>query len=252
MGASGDTGNAIATAPDHTRSMAIAAWRKSAAEALDRPTARSLVVETNDGVMATAGVIEGFAGAGWTGPPLVLAALCAMIAGGVALGGGRYAEEQAERDARLAVISRERERLDRSPADELAELCALYEQKGLSPQLARQVAEALSAKDALAAHVDAEYGLELADEPRAPLIIGLAAGAAYVLGAAIPLLAVLLAPDSRRGEAALVAAIVALVITSVGLARMGVRSFRRSLLRALAVAALATGLSLLAGRLLAP
>lgn len=232
--------------------MAVGRWRAAVTTALDRPTGRSLVVEANDGIIATAGVIEGFAGAGWNGPPLVLAALCSMIAGGVALGGGRYAEEIAERDARLAVIAEERAALETSPEAELAELTALYQARGLSPELAADVARALTARDALAAHIEVEHRLALDDPPHAPIVIGTAAGLAYVLGALIPLLTVLLAPDELRAEAALVATVIALTLTSIALARMGVRSIRRSLLRTLAVAALAAGLSMLAGWLLDP
>ena len=133
-----------------------------------------------------------------------------------------------------------------------AELTALYQARGLSPELAADVARALTARDALAAHIEVEHRLALDDPPHAPIVIGTAAGLAYVLGALIPLLTVLLAPDELRAEAALVATVIALTLTSVALARMGVRSIRRSLLRTLAVAALAAGLSMLAGWLLDP
>ena len=217
---------------------------------LDGPTRRSLIVESNDGIIATAGVVEGFAGAGWTGPPLVLGALFSMVAGGLALGGMRYAEEEAERDARRALIAEEREQLARSPQQELEELAEIYEAKGLSAPLAWQVALELSARDPLAAHIEAEHQFALGDQPFAPLIIGLGAALAYALGAAIPLLAVLLAPDEWRGWVTVVAAAVGLILTSILLARMGVRSIRRSTARTLAVAGVAGGMTLLVGWLL--
>jgi vacuolar iron transporter family protein len=76
-------------------------WHTVLAEVRDAAVARSMIVETNDGIVATAGVVEGFAGAGATGPPLVIAALSTMVAGGISLAGARYAEEAAEREARL-------------------------------------------------------------------------------------------------------------------------------------------------------
>ena len=122
---------------------------------------RSLVVDANDGIIATAGIVEGFAGAGATRSTILIAAFSAMVAGGIALAGAKYAEEAAERDAQLALIEEERQQLARAPEEETAELVALYEAKGLSPQLAREVATELTAGDPLAAHIDAEHGLSL-------------------------------------------------------------------------------------------
>ena len=219
---------------------------------LDRPTLRSLVVETNDGIIATAGVVEGFVGAGATGTALVVAALCTLIAGGVALGGTRYAEEAAERDARLAVIAEEQAQLQRSPAEELAELAALYEARGLSPDLARQVASELSARDALAAHIEAEHHLSVQEIRWAPVIIAVGAGIAYALGSTIPLLAVLLAPDDLRAQATFVATVVSLAATSIFLSRVGVTRVANTLARNVLVGLAAMGLGLLAGWLLRP
>ncbi len=224
----------------------------SIATVLDRATLRSLVVETNDGIIATAGVVEGFAGAGSTGTALVIAALCTMIAGGVALGGARYAEEAAERDARFAVIAEEEAQLRRSPDAEMDELTALYEARGLSADLARQVASELSARDALAAHVEAEHNLSLREIRWAPVITAAGAGLAYALGSMIPLLAVLLAPDALRAQVTFVAAIVSLAATSLFLSRVGVTRVANTLTRTVLVGLAAMALSLLAGWLLRP
>ena len=219
---------------------------------LDRPTIRSLVVETNDGIIATAGVVEGFAGAGATGVTLVIGALSAMIAGGMALGGARYAEEAAERDARLAVIAEEQAQLLLTPDEEFAELVSIYEDKGLSNRLAREVAEELTSRDPLAAHIDAEHRLQLRDIRSAPVIVACAAGLAFALGSAIPLLSVLLAPDDWRAGVTFVATLASLVVTSVFLARVGATHVRRAVARTLFVGVVAMSLSLLAGSLLHP
>jgi vacuolar iron transporter family protein len=223
----------------------------SVAVVLDQPTLRSLVVETNDGIIATAGVVGGFAGAGATGVALVVAAVCATVAGAVALAGARYAEEAAERDARIALVEKERDQLQRSPQTELAELVALYEGKGLSPELARQVATELTAQDPLAAHLDAEHHLTVRDLRWAPVLIAAAAGVAYALGALIPLLSVLLAPDAWRAAVTFVATLVSLTVTPLILARMGVSDVRRTLTRTVLVGVTAMLLSFAAGNLVA-
>ena len=219
---------------------------------LDAAVARSMIVETNDGIVATAGVVEGFAGAGATGSALVIAALSTMVAGGIALAGARYAEEAAEREARLAVIEEERRQLALSPEQELAELATLYETKGLSTELAQAVASELSAANALAAHVEAEHGLSMHDTPSAPLAIAAAAGLAFALGSAIPLLAVLIAPDDWRPGVVFVAVIVSLAITSLILARLGRTHARGVMVRSMLVGVTAMVLSLATGSLFHP
>ena len=227
-------------------------WHTVLTEVLDAAVARSMIVEANDGIVATAGVVEGFAGAGATGPSLVIAALSTMVAGGIALAGARYAEEAAEREARLAVIEEERRQLAPSPGQELAELAALYEAKGLSADLAREVASELSAANALAAHVEVEHGLSMRDVRSAPLAIAAAAGLAFALGSAIPLLAVLIAPDDWRPGVVFVAVIVSLAITSLILARLGRTHVRGVMVRSVLVGVTAMVLSLATGSLFHP
>ena len=183
---------------------------------------------------------------------MVLAALCSMVAGGIALGGGRYAQEVSEREAREALIAEEREQLHRDPEEEFRELVEIYRAKGLSLELAQEVAAELTAADALAAHVDAKYQLPLRDVPQAPLIIGGAAGLAYALGALVPLMAVFLMPDPLRAEATAIAAVAGLVATSAFLSAMGVKRISRTLRRTLLAALAATGLSLAVGWVMRP
>ena len=234
------------------RGVVVSSPTEAVAATLDKSTMRSLVVEANDGIIATAGVVEGFVASGSTGTTLVLAGLCSMVAGGVALGGGRYSEEAAERDAREALIAEEREQLRSAPEQEFVELMGIYEAKGLSPELARQVAAELTAVDALTAHVEAEHRLPVGAMREAPVIVGGAAGLAYALGALVPLLAVMLTPDSIRPEATAIAAVVGLIATSVFMSLFGVARISLTLRRTLTVALMATGLSLLAGWVMQP
>ena len=219
-------------------------------ESITAPLVRNLVVDANDGIIATAGIVEGFAGAGATGTTIVIAAFSAMMAGGISLGGAKYAEEAAEIGARQALIDEERRQLDLSPDEEMAELASLYEKKGLSSTLAAQVASELSAKDALAAHVDAEHGLSLRTEPPAPMFMAVTAGLAYAAGSAVPLLAAVLAPEAWRVWVTFLAVLISLGVTSLILVAAGGTNTARTLARSVAVGMIAMLLTLTAGALI--
>ena len=151
---------------------------------IDRDRARGHVVDANDGIIASAGIVEGLLGAGASSTILLVASLAAMVGGGLALGGMRYAEAADERDAQQATLAAERRRIDLTPAEEETELAELYQARGLSPQLARAVAAELSAGDALAAHAEAEYGISLRDRPATLWTVAVLAGLAFALGRA--------------------------------------------------------------------
>ena len=209
---------------------------------------RERIVDANDGIIATAGIIEGFVGAGAADPVIVLAAVAAMIAGGFALGAVKYSETATQRDARQSIIDEERRLLERTPEEEQAELAAIYVDKGLSPELATRVAAELSATNPLGSQLDAEYGI-LADLPR-PLPTALTAFGCFVLGAAVPLAAALFAPDTWRALITLAAVVLALFVTSVIAARVGRARLWRTVLRTVLVGVFAVAISLGVGRLL--
>ena len=211
-----------------------------------------MLVEVNDGVIATAGVVEGLAGAGASTRTTLIAGFSAMVGGGIALGGAKYGEEAAERDARLALIEEERRQLQLSPEDEMAELVTIYERKGLSAGLAREVASELTARDPLAAHADAEHGLAL-DAPRpTPLVSAVAAGLSFALGSVVPLLSVAFAPNEWRVWVTFVAVIASLTLTSLVLAAAGGTHVRRALIRSVVIGMLAMLVTLAGGALLHP
>src|SRR6478735_4259366 len=136
-----------------------------------------MTVDANDGIIATAGIVEGFSGAGADLVTLIIAALSAMIAGTIALAGAKYAEAAGDRDAELALMEEERRQLALSPEEEFAELAEHYRRRGLSDELAAEVARALTAGDALGAHLLAEHGLSEDDLTR-PLAVAVLAGVA--------------------------------------------------------------------------
>ena len=192
-------------------------------------------VDANDGIISTAGLLEGFAGAGATDAVLILAATAGTIAGCLSVGGAKWAEEAAERDAELLLIAEERAQLEADPEDEVAELASYWVGKGLTPEVARQVAEQLSARDALGAQLAYEHGITEPTPPSAPAWAGLGSGLAYLVGALVPLLITVFVPVNIESWVILVAVIVSLVVTSVVAARTGRRSVSRTIARTLVV-----------------
>lgn len=219
-------------------------------EGVDRGRAREHIVDANDGVIASAGIVEGLLGAGASNPILLVASLAAMVGGGLALAGMRYVEAADERDARQATLEAERRRIELVPAEEQAELAELYQARGLSPHLARAVAAELSAGDALAAHAEAEYGIVLRDRPATPGTIAVLAGLAFAIGAGVPLLVLLLAPPAWRSAATIVAVVVALSVTALLIASLGGTNIPRTMLRTVSIGVATMLLTYIGGTLL--
>ena len=193
------------------------------------------VVDANDGIIATAGLLEGFAGAGANGSVLLLAATAATVAGSLSMGGAKWTEEAADRETRLTLANQEAAQLSANPDDELAELTSYWEQKGLSPETAAEVARQLSARDALSAQLESEHGIDELPSAFVPVQDGIAAAVSFAVGALIPLLITVLVPGALEAPAILAAVIVSLTITSFIASRSETLSFRRVLLRSLAV-----------------
>jgi VIT1/CCC1 family predicted Fe2+/Mn2+ transporter len=216
----------------------------------DAASLRSWTVEANDGIIATAGVLEGFAGAGGDDATLITVAVAVTIAGALGLGGAKWAEEEAEREAQLRVVAQERALLASHPDDEVAELAAYYEHKGLRAETARQVAEQLSARDALAAQLETEYGIDEIMPRSQPVWTGVQAALAFAVGALIPLLITVFVPVAIETWAILGAVVVSLVVTSTVTARVGGTAVWRTVVRTLAVGVGTLGISFVVGVLL--
>jgi len=201
----------------------------------EREVLRELVVDANDGIVAIAGVVEGVLGAGLGHRAAATAVLLAIIAGSISIGGSRYTEMAAESDARAALLEEERDQLLRSPEQELDELAAFYEEKGLAPDLARRVAVELSAADALAAHADEEHGIEVDEPPAPPLAFAIASGLVFVLGALLVVATVVLTPSEWRVPTTFFAVTIRLGLTSVVVARWGEVPLWRTIARNVAI-----------------
>ena len=211
---------------------------------------RGYLPAANDGIIATAGVVEGFIAAGAGTDALVAAAFAATVAGAVSFGGLKYAEAAAERDAELAVVEAERRDLARSPEAELQELATYYEARGVDPALAREVATQVSARDALRAQLESEHGIREIAPGYAPFLAATGGAMAFMLGAVLPIAVVILAPPETRGVATAVAVILALTLTATLTARLGRFSLWRTVARSVLVGVLALLLSLAAGSFL--
>lgn len=211
---------------------------------------QSWVVDANDGIIATAGLLFGFAGAGASNRVLLFTASAAAIAGGLSVAGASWAEQAAERDAQLLAAKRERDDLARDPDAELQELARHWEERGLTSETAREVARQLHEHDALAAQLEWEYSFAEPVPATFPIWFGLGAGVAYVLGALVPLLITYFAPVDVEPWAILTAVTVTLVLSSMVSSRTGHLIRRRMLARTLVVGVLTMAVSYAAGELL--
>lgn len=154
---------------------------------------RAAVLGGNDGIVSTASVIVGVAAAEPGMNAILIAGVAALVAGAMSMAAGEYVSVSSQSDLEKADIAREKRALADDPEGEEAELAAIYEDRGLSPGTARQVARELTQSDALKAHVRDELGLS--DQQAAqPLLAAAASGATFMIFAAVPLLAAWLAP----------------------------------------------------------
>ena len=244
----------MTTAPPPTRlGLAAAAalrWRGLRAAMTDASSFRSWMIDANDGIIATASLLQGFAGAGASDRLLLLAATAATIAGGLSAGGAKWAEVAAEREAEQRLVREESAELEADLHGEIDELTAHWQAKGLSPETARTVAEELTAHDALAAQLDAEFGIEELLAPAAPIWSGFATAIAFMVGASIPLLITWLVPVQVEDTVIVIAVIVSLTVTSIIAARAGHLVLRKVLARSLVVGIGTMAVSYVAGLVL--
>ena len=212
---------------------------------------RPHIPEASDGILTSAGICEGFAGAGVSSGVLAFAGFAGLVAGTLAMGTVEYSKLRAEHDRQAAQLVAERSRLETAPEAELDELTALYVSRGLSPELARRVAVELTAHDALAAHAEAEYGITPTSRA-APLRDTLAVSAAFAAGALLPWLAIVLIPGPVRAPVTFAVVLVALALTGWVSARMYQVRPVVPMLRTASIGGLSMLITYVAGYLLSP
>ena len=170
---------------------------------------RASVLGANDGIVSTASLLLGVAAAEVASGILFATGIAALVAGALSMAVGEFVSVSSQRDSEQADIAKERRELERFPEHELDELTGIYVEKGLDPVLARQVAVELSKGDRLAVHMIEELGITDATLAR-PLQAAGSSAIAFSLGAAIPLLAIVLTPISLRIPVTAAVALVAL------------------------------------------
>jgi VIT1/CCC1 family predicted Fe2+/Mn2+ transporter len=191
---------------------------------------RAGVLGADDGIVSVAGIVVGVAGATASRGAIFTAGTAGLVAGAVSMALGEYVSVSSQRDSEHAMVDLERRELAESPVGEEHELAGLYRAKGLSAATAATVAAELMAHDALAAHLDAELNLD-PDDTASPVQAASASALAFTLGALLPLLAILLSPESIRVPVTVVAVLLALGAAGAASARIGGSPPRIAVLR---------------------
>jgi VIT1/CCC1 family predicted Fe2+/Mn2+ transporter len=156
---------------------------------------RAAVLGANDGIISTASLVVGVAAAGGARGEILTAAVAGWAAGAMSMAAGEYVSVSSQADSEAADLRREQRALSERPAEEKEELAHIYEDRGLKPKLAQQVAGQLMAKDALDAHARDELGLNEAAKPN-PIQAAWASAVSFSVGAALPTVAAFLAETS--------------------------------------------------------
>ena len=209
---------------------------------------RAGVLGANDGIVSVAGVAVGVAGATADRSAILIAGVASLVAGALSMAGGEYVSVSTQRDTEQAALRLERYELETMPEEEERELAGIYEEKGLSPELAAEVAHELTENDALEAHAEAELGID-PDDLTSPWHAAWASLVAFTAGGLLPLLAITLPGVSVRVWACAGAVVVGLVLTGVISARLGNAKAGRAVVRNVGVGALTMLVTYLVGLL---
>lgn len=209
---------------------------------------RAGVLGANDGIVSVAGLVIGVAGATREPSALLTAAVAGIVAGALSMAVGEYVSVSTQRDSEKALIAQEKWELEHLPDEELAELASIYEGKGLTPELAKEVARQLTAHDALGAHAEAELGIDH-EELTNPWAAALASMVAFTLGALLPPIAILVAPASIKIACTVAAVVVALLLTGWLSAGLGGARRLPAIVRNIAGGLIAMGITYWIGRL---
>ena len=209
---------------------------------------RAAVLGANDGIVSTASLIVGVAAANAGRGEILLTGVAGLVAGAMSMAAGEYVSVSSQADTEQADMARERHELAAQPEFERRELAAIYIARGLTPELATQVAEQLTAHDALGAHARDELGVSDALSAR-PVQAGLTSAATFAVGAALPLITALVA--TAPYVAVVVSGTSLVFLTALGAvsARTGGAPVLRASLRVAFWGALAMGLTAIVGRL---
>ncbi len=208
---------------------------------------RAAVLGANDGLISTSSLVVGVAAAQQTHDAVLLAALAGLVAGALSMAAGEYVSVSSQADTEQADLGRERRELATTPDLERAELAGIYVARGLTPDLAAQVADQLMAHDALGAHARDELGMSEATRAR-PIQAALASAAAFAVGAAPPLLLALFLPTAGLTPVVAGSSLVLLSVLGGTAARLGGAPLVTGAARVAFWGAVAMGCTALVGR----
>jgi VIT1/CCC1 family predicted Fe2+/Mn2+ transporter len=181
---------------------------------------RAAVLGANDGIVSTASLVVGVAAAASTRHEILIAGVAGVVAGSLSMAAGEYVSVSSQGDTERADLNLEARELATQPQAEEDELAGIYERRGLDADLARTVARQLMSKDALAAHARDELGLT-AELAARPLQAAVASAATFAVGAAVPILSIIVAPTSTLAVVVSVVSLVCLVALGAIAARAG-------------------------------
>lgn len=207
---------------------------------------RAAVLGANDGIVSTAGVVVGVAGATADEGTILLAGIAALSAGAISMGAGEYVSVSTQRDSEKAILRLEAQELKQMPETEYSELVKMYESKGLTRETAEIVATELTEHDALRAHAEVEFGID-PDDLTNPWHAAWASMLSFTLGALIPLVVLALLPASIRIPLTVLVVALALAVTGAVSAHLGFSPKLRAVLRNVAGGLLAMGITYLIG-----
>jgi len=209
---------------------------------------RAAVLGANDGIVSTSSLILGVAAAQASHDGILVAGVAGLVAGAMSMATGEYVSVQSQADTEQAALATERIELDENPHDEHHELTNIYIKRGLGAALAQQVASELMAHDALGAHARDELGITEATSAR-PLQAAFASALSFAVGAALPLLVVVLAPPARLMPAVVVATLLFLSLLGALAAKVGGAHVGKGIVRVTFWSALSMGAAAATGAL---
>jgi VIT1/CCC1 family predicted Fe2+/Mn2+ transporter len=209
---------------------------------------RAAVLGANDGLISTASLIVGVGAADNERTAILVAGIAGLTAGALSMAAGEYVSVSSQLDTEQADLARERAELSEAPEAELDELTEIYEQRGLRPELARQVAIELSARDRLPVHARDELGIDVTALAR-PVQASAVSALSFISGALLPVLIVALAPTCVRMAVTIVATLAGLVLLGAIGAGLGGAPRGRAAIRVLCGGALALAIALGIGRI---
>ncbi|MDF2156345.1 VIT family protein [Algoriphagus sp. CAU 1675] len=207
---------------------------------------RASVLGANDGILSTASIAIGVAAASDARDPILLATLAGLVAGALSMAAGEYVSVSSQTDVESADIEREKQELIDMPELELQRLTEIYEQRGLKKETALLVAKELTEKDALAAHVRDELGINEISQAK-PIEAALASGASFTAGGILPFLVTLLLPLKGMEYSLYGSAIFFLIVLGAIAAKTGGSSISKAIIRITFWGTAAMGLTALVG-----